>query len=128
MNFIIRKFKMPLLTYQFWLALGTYALVLWPCGKLFQIFAKNGLSRTPPASAFGAGRYIGYFERTIIVLLVLRGEFEAIGLLVTAKSIIRIQDAQAKEESEYLIVGTLYSFMCAIIAGEICRWLLKGEL
>ena len=127
---------MPLDKISFAVAVLSYIFLLWPCGWLFQQLARRIPLRPPlqeasleasPTDLPKAGRYIGYFERTIIILLVLRGQYEAIGLLVTAKSIIRVQDQSAREASEYLIVGTLYSFMVAIMVGEWCRWLLNIE-
>lgn len=42
--------------------------------------------------------------------------YEALGLLIAAKSIIRFGDAQTKE-SEYVLAGTLLSISIAVFSG-----------
>ena len=57
-------------------------------------------------------------ERLLIFLLVLIGQWEAIGLLVAAKSIIRLKDGDQKM-SEYVLIGTLISISVAVLTGFI---------
>lgn len=63
-----------------------------------------------------AGAWIGVLERLIIFFLVLVNQYEAIGLLVAAKSIIRLKEGQQKM-SEYVLIGTLISISVAIVVG-----------
>lgn len=65
-----------------------------------------------------AGTWIGILERLLIFLLVLIGQWEAIGLLVAAKSIIRLKDGDQKM-SEYVLIGTLISISVAVLTGFI---------
>ena len=65
-----------------------------------------------------AGKWIGMLERFIVLFLVLIGKFEAIGLLVAAKSIIRLKDGDQKM-GEYVLIGTLTSISVALITGFI---------
>lgn len=63
----------------------------------------------------GGGATIGTLERTLIFLLVLAGEMGAIGLLVAAKSILRFGTiANDRRATEYVIIGTLFSFGWAL--------------
>lgn len=70
------------------------------------------------------GRMIGVFERIIILTFVLLGQYEAIGFLITGKSIIRFADRNSDLKSEYVLVGTMMSYAYAIITGVIINWLL----
>ena len=65
-----------------------------------------------------AGAWIGILERLIIFFLVLINQYEAIGLLIAAKSIIRLKEGEQKM-SEYVLVGTLISVSAAIATGFI---------
>lgn len=73
-------------------------------------FDKNTLEK--------AGTWIGILERLMIFFLVLISQWEAIGLLVAAKSIIRLKDGDQKM-SEYVLIGTLISISVAVITGFI---------
>lgn len=76
-----------------------------------------------------AGRYIGNFERLLILIFILSNQFEAVGFLLAGKSILRISidsDDDGRKKSEYVLVGTLISFFSAIIVGLICQYLLNN--
>ncbi|MGF6991150.1 hypothetical protein M2145_000031 [Lachnospiraceae bacterium PF1-21] len=62
-----------------------------------------------------AGRYIGSLERIIMVILMSVGQYAAMGLVLTAKSIARY-DRITKDSafSEYYLLGTLLSTLTAI--------------
>jgi hypothetical protein len=66
----------------------------------------------------GAGRLIGYLERLILLALVVAGQPQAIGWLLTAKSILRLGEGlRAGSERrflEYILIGTLASFAAGI--------------
>ena len=61
-----------------------------------------------------AGKLIGIAERFIALALVLLGQFTALGFIMTAKSILRFEEAK---HNEYVLVGTLLSFGIAVITG-----------
>jgi hypothetical protein len=70
-----------------------------------------------------AGRWIGMSERILIFVFVLMSQFSAIGFLIAAKSLLRYNDkgvggeipsAYISKKSEYILVGTLLSYTCAI--------------
>ena len=69
-----------------------------------------------------AGRVIGIVERTLTLTFVLLGQYEAVGFLLAAKSILRFNE-RATERSEYVLTGTLLSFGMAIMVGVLVKWL-----
>ena len=64
------------------------------------------------------GKYIGWLERILVMLLVLMGQPGGIGFLIAAKSILRfgeIKDASQRKVAEYIIIGTFLSFGWALL-------------
>lgn len=69
-----------------------------------------------------AGKYIGIIERLFVLLFILMGRWEAIGLLITAKSVFRFNDlkeSNSRKLTEYILIGTLMSFGIAILTGIV---------
>lgn len=67
-----------------------------------------------------AGRFIGTIERIIMLIFLSIGQYSAIGLVLTAKSIARY-DRISKEEdfAEYYLLGTLISTVIVVICSFI---------
>lgn len=64
-----------------------------------------------------AGAVIGFLERILTVIFLSIGEFSAIGLVLTAKSIARYDMiSKNKEFAEYYLIGTLTSVLFAMLA------------
>lgn len=63
-----------------------------------------------------SGKLIGNLERWLIIIFILCGQFEAIGFLIAAKSIIRYKEG-AIGKTEYVLAGTLLSVLIAVISG-----------
>lgn len=69
-----------------------------------------------------AGKYIGIIERLFVLVFIILGRWEAIGLLITAKSVFRFNDlkeSNSRKLTEYILIGTLLSFGIAIVTGII---------
>lgn len=69
-----------------------------------------------------AGKYIGIIERLFVLIFIILDHWEAIGLLITAKSVFRFNDlkeSNSRKLTEYILIGTLLSFGIAIITGVI---------
>lgn len=67
---------------------------------------------------FHSGELIGWLERGLILLFVILSQYEAIGFLVAAKSILRFNEAsKGDEKSEYVLTGTLLSLAVALCLG-----------
>lgn len=77
------------------------------------------------------GRNIGWLERALTFLFVMYGHPEGVGFLLTAKSIFRFGDitnAQQREHTEYIIIGTMASFgwglaVAILTAAAVRHWL-----
>jgi hypothetical protein len=105
------------------LVLLAYVLVLRPASVLIGAVLTPFMAAVEQSSKDSlkkAGTWIGYLERTLILTFVLLGKWEAIGLLLTAKSILRFNDIKGAEQrplSEYVLLGTLVSFTVSIAIG-----------
>jgi hypothetical protein len=70
------------------------------------------------------GRYIGWLERILVMLLVLMDQPNGIGFLIAAKSILRfgeIKDASQRKVAEYIIIGTFLSFGWALLISALTQ-------
>ena len=67
-----------------------------------------------------AGALIGNLERMLTIVFVLLGQFEAIGFIVAAKSILRFKDTDTAK-TEYVLAGTFLSFGIAILCGLMTK-------
>ncbi|MDZ7270858.1 MAG: hypothetical protein ONB17_04525 [candidate division KSB1 bacterium] len=70
----------------------------------------------------GAGALIGALERAMTITFVLLGQYTALGLILTAKSITRFEKLKDRRFAEYYLVGTLASMLWAILVGLATRW------
>ncbi len=66
---------------------------------------------------FHSGELIGWLERGLILIFVILSQYEAIGFLIAAKSILRFNDTSKGEKSEYVLTGTLLSLAIALCLG-----------
>jgi hypothetical protein len=73
----------------------------------------------------GAGAIIGALERIFTLTFVLKGEYTALALIFSAKSIARFEGLKDRKFAEYYLIGTLSSTLFAMIVGIITLWLLK---
>lgn len=102
-----------------------YALTFLINGKPANILIKHLLKaysvqspEEPDGSkeSIRSGKLIGNLERWLIIVFMLCGQYEAIGFLVAAKSIIRYKDGDTFK-TEYVLAGTLISVFIAVISG-----------
>ncbi|UCS92862.1 DUF3307 domain-containing protein [Echinicola marina] len=63
-----------------------------------------------------AGKLIGVLERVLVLTFILMAEFQAVGFLIAAKSILRFKNDDSLK-AEYVLIGTLLSFGIAVILG-----------
>ncbi|MCM8570197.1 DUF3307 domain-containing protein [Gramella jeungdoensis] len=105
-----------------------YLVIIFPAGFLigkatqrWQNEVEDDLRRN---SLDAAGRYIGIFERVLVLTFILTLNFSAIGFLIAAKSILRFSDKSetgARKQTEYVLIGTLMSFTITILIGFLVR-------
>lgn len=67
------------------------------------------------------GRAIGFLERAFAVTLILVDRWEALGLLVAAKSLARFKELDDRARAEYYLVGTLVSLLGATLTALAVR-------
>lgn len=76
-----------------------------------------------------AGIWIGILERILVVTFVLFNQFEAIGFLIAAKSILRFSDKSEdnpRKQTEYVLIGTLISFTLALFVGLLIKTIIDS--
>jgi hypothetical protein len=81
--------------------------------------------RTAGAIDVARGRAVGSLERALALTLVLLGDYGAVGWIIAAKSLARFKQLEDREFAEYFLVGTLASFLLAVLVGVGIRTLLK---
>ena len=95
-------------------------------GYLIALLMRPWAADAPEGLPSG-GRLIGLLERGLIYLLILTGQAAGIGFLIAAKSVLRFSDTKDDRRiSEYVIIGTLASFLWAISCTEAVQILLSA--
>jgi hypothetical protein len=69
-----------------------------------------------------AGKLIGIIERFLVLTFILLNQFEAVGFLIAAKSILRYRNNDTLK-TEYVLIGTMLSFGIAIGLGIIIKFI-----
>ena len=69
---------------------------------------------TPTDDEKHKGAVIGILERIIIAVLLFAGQYAAIGLVLTAKSVARYEKLKDKEFAETYLLGTLLSTLLVV--------------
>jgi hypothetical protein len=105
-------------------AVAAFIVVLQPVSltfyKIFNIDAlvdarapKNAEGRSRSlVDIKGAGAIIGFLERSIMLCLLILGEYTAIGFIIAGKSIIRLH---SNVKQEFFIIGTFYGMITTIV-------------
>jgi hypothetical protein len=75
--------------------------------------------------AFNAGRVIGILERWLMFLVVLwSDDLNALGFIVAAKGLMRMEQLKERDFAEYMLVGTLLSVLFAVVVAKwVTGWL-----
>lgn len=82
--------------------------------KLLAVYKPEG-KEGENKSNYNAGRFIGTIERIIMLIFLSIGQYSAIGLVLTAKSIARYDKiAHEPEFAEYYLLGTLLSTVIVV--------------
>jgi len=92
------------------------------------IFIKWDISKLTKGteSLEDAGKYIGILERILVFIFIIANHWEAVGFLITAKSVFRfgdLKESKHRKLTEYILIGTLISFGIAIIIGLLYLFL-----
>jgi Protein of unknown function (DUF3307) len=117
---------------SFWIMCAAFISLTFPAGvligQLTQRWRDQLKDPARPDKAEGlanAGKWIGILERSIIFILLIQNQYEAIGLLIAAKSILRFNESDRQEEkTEYVVIGSLISIGLVIITGIFVKFVL----
>lgn len=108
---------------QFWIVLTGLLFLTYPASYIMQYIMdpwNEQIELDQKESLRGAGKYIGMLERVFVYLAFMTGNAQVIGFLLAAKSVFRFGDLTKSKDrklTEYILIGTLFSFLMAIIAG-----------
>ncbi|WP_286235417.1 DUF3307 domain-containing protein [Thalassotalea sediminis] len=128
-----------LLTPQNMVILITYLLACKPASIIISLALKqhtdklsttnNAEKKEQQLGLISAGAWIGYIERCLAISFIFIGQFAGIGFLVATKTIFRFGDLTKSQDmklTEYMLLGTLFSYAIAFFLGwnavEIYRW------
>ena len=105
-------------------ALFFFALTSKPINILFKLFfSKYQAGEDNGETIAGAGAMIGILERLIMGLSLIFGQFTAIGLVFTAKSIARYNKiSESQSFAEYYLIGSLFSMISVLLTYGLLYW------
>lgn len=75
-----------------------------------------------------AGLYIGWLERFLVLTAVVLRSPATVGLVLTAKSIVRYPEIKSGRFAEYFLIGTLLSILLALLGGILLLKILYGHI
>lgn len=115
---------------RFWLVTTAYVLLSFPAGIMIGQMTRKWSDQLPRSAGLAnAGKWIGILERMIILTFLLQNQYAAIGLLITAKGLLRFSEKDRQEEkTEYVLIGSLISFSISLLTGITVNYLLNGIL
>lgn len=89
--------------------------VMRPCSIMIRVILSDFRMAESRAGVKNAGALIGMLERLIMLMLLLAGQYGAMGFVLTAKSIARYNKiADDPQFGEYYLLGTLLSSVLVI--------------
>lgn len=109
---------------HFWAYLTGFLFLTWPSSILVGQLTRSWRDHLDQSEALAhAGMWIGMMERCLILIMVLAGQYEAMGLLIAAKGFIRFNEKNRPErKTEYFLIGTLISIGLAVLTGLLLQW------
>ena len=105
-----------------------YLIITYPVGYLIGLSTQkmNHIADKKQQQAEDKnGMKIGIFERVIILTFVLLGQYEAIGFLITGKSLLRFAYQNEAKTIEYVLLGTMMSYAITIGIGVLLNMFLN---
>lgn len=115
-------------TNELWVILTGVLFLTFPTAVIIQRFMQRWsrqFETDDDGTLRGAGMYIGILERLFIIIAILTSNLSVIGFLLAAKSVFRFGDLSRSEDrklTEYILIGTLLSFLIAILTGILMLW------
>ena len=118
------------LSAEIWMILAGLLLVTKPAaytiGTIMEYWSSS-VNMDEKGSLQDAGKTIGILERIFVYMAIIIGSPEIIGFLIAAKSVFRFGDishAKNRKLTEYILIGTLLSFLIAAGVGLIVKYYL----
>ena len=101
------------------LVITGYLVCLKPANIFIkEVFSATNIQVSSDNEMPNAGKVIGVLERILTLTLIIVLQFQAVGFLIAAKSILRYRNEETLK-TEYVLIGTMLSFGIAVIAGII---------
>jgi len=112
----VRHHENKLLTF-----LVVYTGVIFGGGTLLRYAMRPLLERLDeiPEQLPDAGMYIGWLERFLVLTALVLQSPSTVGLILTAKSVVRYPELKSLKFAEYFLIGTLLSVSLAVVGGII---------
>jgi hypothetical protein len=111
----------PLMSIWVWLA--ALLFLADPSTRILRwVMALIGRPLTEATNLYGRGEAIGVLERWITLVVVLRGDYGAMGFILAAKALARHKRFETDADfAEYFLIGTLASVLMALGVAEGMR-------
>ncbi|HRP54407.1 DUF3307 domain-containing protein [Agriterribacter sp.] len=111
--------------HHFWIITTAYVFLSFPAGIMIGQMTRKWSDQLPRSAGLAnAGKWIGILERILILTFLLQDQYAAIGLLITAKGLLRFSEKDRQEEkTEYVLIGSLISFSISVITGIVVKYL-----
>ncbi len=104
------------------LAITGYMVCLKPANIFIkEVFLATDIQVSSDNEMPNAGKVIGVLERILTLTLIIALQFQAVGFLIAAKSILRYRNEETLK-TEYVLIGTMLSFGIAVVAGIIINF------
>ncbi|HEX5025108.1 MAG TPA: DUF3307 domain-containing protein [Agriterribacter sp.] len=116
--------------YDFWVIFTAFLFLSFPSGIIIEKMTSNWRKDLDDAGGLArAGKWIGILERMIILIFLLQQQYAAIGLLITAKGLLRFNEKEKdkrEQKTEYILIGSLISVAFSLITGVVVTYLLNN--
>ncbi|WP_339698076.1 DUF3307 domain-containing protein [uncultured Marixanthomonas sp.] len=110
--------EFPIGNKELFLIIG-YLICLKPANIFIrEVFSATQIEVTSDNELPNAGKVIGVLERLLTLTFIVIDQYEAVGFLIAAKSILRYRDEETLK-TEYVLIGTMLSFGIAVVLGII---------
>ncbi len=107
------------INFKYLLIITGYLVCLKPANIFIkEVFRVTDIQVSSDNEMPNAGKVIGVLERILTLTFILVFQYQAVGFLIAAKSILRYRNDETLK-TEYVLIGTMLSFGIAVIAGII---------
>lgn len=121
----------PAARFQVLVVSTIYAASMFGGGYVIRYFTRQlakGVVLESPDQLRNAGLYIGWIERFLVITAIAVHSPALVGLILTGKSIARLQELKEVRFAEYFLIGTLLSISLALAGGLLLARILYGTV